>query len=379
MTATISSAAKPSAKPSTDRIYNFSAGPGVLPDDVLRQCQQDIWNIDRSGIGIMEHSHRGKVFDKVLAEAEADCREVGNIPANYRVLFLTGGASTQNFMIPANLMPQDKSGTADYLLTGYWALKSVEEAKFYGKVHLAATSEDKDHSYIPSAAETKYSPKPSYVHYTSNNTIYGTEFHYVPTPPAGVPLVCDASSDIYSRPIDITKFGLVYAGAQKNLGPAGTTVLWIRDDLIERCNKNLPTMLRYGVHAKDGSRHNTPPVFPIYAVGQVFKWIKRNGGLTAMAKHNSEKAKIIYDILDASSFYKGHARKDSRSLMNITFRTPSEALDDKFLAGAKTVGLDGLKGHRATGGMRASTYNAMSREGCEALAQFMREFERTAG
>jgi phosphoserine aminotransferase len=379
MTATMSSAAKPSSKPATDRIYNFSAGPGVLPDDVLRQCQQDIWNIDRSGIGIMEHSHRGKVFDRVLAEAEADCREIGNIPANYRVLFLTGGASTQNFMIPANLMPQDKSGTADYLLTGYWAQKSVEEAQFYGKVHLAASSEDKNHSYTPSAAETKYSPKPAYVHYTSNNTIFGTEFHYVPTPPPGVPLVCDASSDIYSRPIDITKFGLVYAGAQKNLGPAGTTVLWIRDDLIERCNKNLPTMLRYGVHAKDGSRHNTPPVFPIYAVGQVFKWIKRNGGLTAMAKHNSEKAKIIYDILDASSFYKGHARKDSRSLMNITFRTPSEALDDKFLAGAKTAGLDGLKGHRATGGMRASTYNAMSREGCEALAQFMREFERTAG
>lgn len=385
MSATMTGAVKHSGKAVSERIFNFSAGPGCLAEEVLRQSQQDVWNIDGSGIGILEHSHRGKVFDRVLAEAEADIRAVGNVPSNFKVLFLTGGASTQNFMIPANLLP--KGGTADYINTGYWAEKSIEEAKFYGTAHLAGSSKDKDHSYIPSQAELKFSASPAYVHYTSNNTIYGTEYHYVPQAPAGVPLVCDASSDIYSGPIDVSKFGLIYAGAQKNMGAAGTTVLWVRDDVIERCNKDLPSMLRYGVHAKDGSRHNTPPVFPIYVVGLVMKWIKQfeyagapgKKGVDAMAVYNRDKAKLVYDVLDASKFYKGHARGDSRSLMNLTFRTPSEALDEKFVKEAKAQGMDGLKGHRATGGMRASMYNAFPMEGAKALAAFMKEFERTNG
>jgi phosphoserine aminotransferase len=382
MSATMTSPAKPSSKPASDRLFNFSAGPGVLADEVLRQAQQDIWNIDGSDIGILEHSHRGKVFDRVLAEAEADVRSVGNVPANFKVLFLTGGASTQNFMIPANLLPQ--GGTADYINTGYWAEKCIEEAKFYGTVHLAGSSKEKNHTFIPSQAELKFSPKPAYVHYTSNNTIYGTEYHYTPTTPAGVPLVCDASSDIYSRPIDVSRFGLIYAGAQKNMGAAGTTVLWIRDDVLERCNPKLPTMLRFGVHAKESSRYNTPPVFAIYVVGLVMKWVKKfeyagKRGVEAMQVYNGEKAKLIYDVLDSSKFYKGHARPGSRSLMNITFRTPSEQLDDKFLKEAQAQRMDGLKGHRAIGGMRASVYNAFPKGGCEVLAQFMREFERKNG
>ncbi|MBC7771274.1 MAG: 3-phosphoserine/phosphohydroxythreonine transaminase, partial [Pyrinomonadaceae bacterium] len=255
MSATMSNpaAAKSAAKPGSDRIFNFSAGPGCLPDEVLKQAQQDLWNIDGSGIGILEHSHRGRVFDRVLAEVEADVREVGKTPANYKILFLTGGASTQNFMIPANLLPV--GGTADYINSGYWAEKSIEEVKYYGTVHLAGSSKDKNHSFIPAQNELKFSASPAYLHYTSNNTIFGTEYHYTPAAPANVPLVCDASSDIYSRPIDISKFGLIYAGAQKNMGAAGTTVLWVRDDVIERANKiglerNLPTMLRFGVHAK---------------------------------------------------------------------------------------------------------------------------------
>jgi phosphoserine aminotransferase len=383
MSATATSpAAKPASKSASERIFNFSAGPGCLPEEVLRQAQQDIWNIDGSGIGILEHSHRGKVFDRVLAEAEAGVRSVGNTPANYKVLFLTGGASTQNFMIPANLLPQ--GGTADYINTGHWAEKSIEEVKYYGTAHLAASSADKNHSYIPAQGDLKFSAKPAYLHYTSNNTIFGTEFNYVPTPPAGVPLVCDASSDIYSRPWDISKFGLIYAGAQKNMGAAGTTVLWIRDDVIERCNKNLPSMLRFGVHAKDGSRHNTPPVFAIYVVGLCMKWLKNfeyagKNGVAAMEVFNKEKAKHVYDVLDKSQFYKGHARPDSRSLMNLTFRTPSEQLDEAFVKEAKSAGLDGLKGHRSTGGMRASLYNAFPMAGAKALADFMREFERKNG
>jgi len=391
MSATLSSPASlKTSKASTDRLFNFSAGPGCLPDEVLKQAQVDLWNIDGSGIGILEHSHRGKVFDRVLAEAEADVRECGKTPANYKVLFLTGGASTQNFMVPANLLPI--GGTADYINSGYWAEKSIEEVKYYGNVHIAGSSKDKNHSFIPSQAELKFSANPAYLHYTSNNTIFGTEYHYTPTPPAGVPLVCDASSDIYSRPIDISKFGLIYAGAQKNMGAAGTTVLWVRDDVIERANKigaerNLPTMLRYGIHAKDGSRHNTPPVFAIYVVGLCMKWLKKfeyagapgKRGVEAMEAYNRDKAKYIYDVLDTSKFYKGHARADSRSLMNLTFRTPSEQLDDKFLKDAAAAGMDGLKGHRATGGMRASLYNAFPIAGAKALGEFMREFEKKNG
>jgi phosphoserine aminotransferase len=385
-------ASKPSASPSavtpsgSGRIFNFSAGPGCLPEEVLQQAQQDIWNIAGSGVGILEHSHRAKVYDKVLAEAEADCRKIANIPASYKVLFLTGGATTQNFMVPANLLAQDQ--TADYLTTGYWAEKSAEQAKLYGTVNEAWDGRPHKHAFIPSDDQIKYSTsggaKPAYVHMCSNNTIYGTQWKRTPAVPAGVPIINDASSDIYSQPIDVTKFGLIYAGAQKNIGIAGTTLVIIREDLLQRNPRELPVMLQYRMHAADQSRHNTPPVFAIYMSGLVFKWILKQGGLEALAKRNQEKAKLIYDVLDGSKFYKGHARPDCRSLMNITFRVApevknSEELDGKFLAEATKAGLDQLKGHRSTGGMRASTYNAMPLAGCKALADFMREFERKNG
>ncbi len=382
MTMTASNPAAVAVSAASKRIFNFSAGPGVLPEDVLRQIQQDVWDIAGSGIGILEHSHRGKVVDKVWEEAEQDCRDVGSIPGNYKVLFLTGGATSQNHMVPMNLFPKGGAWkTADYIVTGHWAQKSFDEGKklLGDAAHLVYTTEDRNHSYIPAQDQLKFSDNPAYVHYCSNNTIFGTEWFSEPAAPAGVPLVCDASSDIYSKPIDVSKYGMIYAGAQKNLGPAGSTVVIIREDLLERCPKEVPTMLQYRVHAKDGSRHNTPPVFAVYATGLVFKWIKAQGGLETIAKLNQEKARIIYDVLDASSFFKGHADKPARSLMNITFRTPSPELDDKFVKEAKAAGLDGLKGHRSTGGMRASTYNAFPKAGCQALADFMREFERKNG
>lgn len=365
------------------RKYNFSAGPGVLPEEVIRQAQDDIWDIGGTGIGIMEHSHRGKLFDRVLGEADDTCRLVGGIPESYKVLFLTGGATSQNFMVPANLLPDD--GVAAFLTTGYWAEKTWDESKFYSsKCYEAWDGRPHKHAFCPSDAEIKYNERPAYVHMCSNNTIYGTQFRNAdgtmryPKAPDGVPVVCDASSDIYSRPIDVTKFGMIYAGAQKNVGIAGTTLVIIREDLLKPARK-LPTMLRYEVHAKDGSRHNTPPAFAIYLSGLVFKWILKQGGLEAMHKRNVEKAKLIYDVLDTSKFYKGHARPDSRSLMNLTFKTPNEQLDDLFVQEALKNGMDQLKGHRSTGGVRASIYNAFPREGCVALAQFMREFERTKG
>lgn len=361
----------------SDRIFNFSAGPGCLPDEVVKQAQQDLWNIAGSGIGIMEHSHRGKVFDKVLAEAEADFRKISNLPTSYKVLFLTGGATTQNWMVPANLLPQD--GTADYLVTGYWAEKSAEQAKLYGKVNLAFDGKPSNHTFVPKQSEIKFSSNPAYVHFCSNNTIYGTEFHTDPVAPKGVPLVCDMSSDIYSRPCDLTKYGLTYAGAQKNLGAAGTTIVVIHEGLLDRKPRELPLMAQYRVHAKDESRHNTPPAFNIYVCGLVFKWILKEGGLEVIGKRNAAKAKLIYDVLDGSKFFKGHARPDSRSLMNITFRTPSDALDELFIKEAGKAGMDGLKGHRATGGMRASVYNAFPMKGAEAMASFMKEFERKNG
>lgn len=365
------------------RNFNFSAGPGVLPDEVIRQAQNDLWDIDGTGIGIAEHSHRGKLFDKVLAEAEEACRKVANIPANYKVLFLTGGATSQNFMVPANLLPDE--GVAAFLTTGYWAEKTFEESKFYSsKCYEAWDGRATKHTYCPTDAEIKFSAKPSYVHMCSNNTIYGTQWRNadgterLPKVPDGVPLVCDMSSDIYSRPMDISKYGMIYAGAQKNIGIAGTTLAIIRDDLLKPARK-LPTMLKYETHAKDQSRHNTPPAFAIYMSGLVFKWILKQGGLAALHQKNIEKAKLIYDVLDSSKFYKGHARVDSRSPMNITFKTPSEALDDAFIKEATKNGMDQLKGHRSTGGVRASTYNAFPREGCVALAQLMKDFEQKNG
>jgi phosphoserine aminotransferase len=361
----------------SDRIYNFSAGPAVLPEEVIRSSQDALWNLAGSGIGVMEHSHRGKEFSAVADRAEALCRELADIPADYDVLFLQGGASSQFFMVPMSFLSSDT--TADYVMTGVWSQKAVGEAKRFGRVHVAATSEDKNFSYIPDAGELRWSERPVYAHFTSNNTIFGTEWKTDPTPPSGVPLVCDASSDIFSRPIDVRKYGLIYAGAQKNLGPSGVTVVIVRKDLVERASSNLPTMLQYRTHAKEKSMYNTPPTFGIFVMAEVFEWIKANGGLAAMGERNRAKAAVIYDYLDRSTFFRGTARADSRSLMNICFRAPSEELEEKFLAEAKKRKLSGLKGHRSVGGMRASVYNAFPKDGCEALIGLMAEFEKANG
>jgi phosphoserine aminotransferase len=358
------------------RIFNFSAGPAVLPEPVLRKAQEAIWDVAGSGIGIMEHSHRGKVFDRIRDEAEQACRDLAGIPDNYQVLFLQGGASLQFSMVPMNLLPSDR--TADYLLTGVWAQKAVKEAKILGaKVHLAASSESTNFDRIPQASEIKYSERPAYVHLTTNNTIYGTQWRSEPAVPSGVPLVADTSSDMYSRPIDVSRYGLIYAGAQKNLGPSGVVLVIIRDDLVEAGPKTLPTMLQYRTHAAEKSLYNTPPTFGIYVMGEVFKWIQSQGGLKAMAEHNESKARLLYDYVDQSDFFRGTAQPDSRSLMNICFRAPTEELENKFVAEATKRGLDGLKGHRSVGGMRASVYNACPRAAVEALLAFMKEFEKT--
>ena len=357
------------------RIFNFSAGPAVLPEPVLRKAQEAIWDVAGSGIGIMEHSHRGKVFDRIRDEAEQACRDLAGIPDNYQVLFLQGGASLQFSMVPMNLLPSDR--TADYLLTGVWAQKAVKEAKILGaKVHLAATSESTNFDRIPQASEIKYSERPAYVHLTTNNTIYGTQWRSEPAVPSGVPLVADTSSDMYSRPIDVSRYGLIYAGAQKNLGPSGVVLVIIRDDLVEAGPKTLPTMLQYRTHVAEKSLYNTPPTFGIYVMGEVFKWIQSQGGLKAMAEHNESKARLLYDFVDQSDFFRGTAQPDSRSLMNICFRAPTEELENKFVAEATKRGLDGLKGHRSVGGMRASVYNACPRAAVEALLAFMKEFEQ---
>lgn len=364
---------------SGERIFNFSAGPGVLPESVLQQCQEDVFNIMGSGIGILEHSHRGKVFDRLLEETFEAGRKVANLPDDYDMLFVQGGASSQCFMVPANYLPE--GGTADYYRTGKWAKDSIKEAKLYGTAHVCFDGEPSKFSRLPASMdEVKHSASPAYVHFTSNNTIMGTQWHNEPTPPAGVELVCDASSDIFSKPIDVRKYALIYAGAQKNLGPAGTVMVIGKKDWLQREPvRPLPTMLKYKTHAENESRYNTPPTFGIYLIGQVFKWILAEGGVEEMQRRNEEKAGLIYGVIDQSSFYKGHAEKHCRSLMNITFTMPTPELEDKFIKEAEASGMDGLKGHRSVGGVRASIYNAMPRAGCEALASFMREFERTNG
>ncbi len=373
------------------RAYNFSAGPSVLPDEVIRQAQEELWSVRGTGIGILEHSHRAKTYDAILAEAFDDCRKIAHIPANYKPVFLTGGATTQNSMIPKNLLSD--GGTADFLTTGYWAEKTFDECKLFGKPHEAWDGRPHKHAFCPADHELKYSAHPEFVHMCTNNTIYGTQWRHAdgtmryPKIPQGTFLIADMSSDIYSRPIDVNKFGMIYAGAQKNIGVAGCTLAIIRDDVIARAQelikqgkkKPLATMDRYDIHAKDESRHNTPPVFSIYMSGLMFKWILKQGGLEVIHKRNLDKAKLIYDVLDSSTFYKGHARLDSRSLMNITFKTPSEQLDDLFLKEAAKHAMDQLKGHRSTGGIRASTYNAMPKDGCKALADFMKDFEKKNG
>lgn len=380
MTTATHASVKPSAAGPAQfakRIFNYSAGPGMMPDEVLKQIQEEVWNCRNSGVGILEHSHRAPVYDAILAEAVQDCREVGKIPSNYHILFTTGGSTSQNYMVPMNFMPGDKSGTADYLNTGHWSQQSIDHAKIYGTIHEAASSKADNYTHIPRTFN--WSKNHRYVHYTSNNTIYGTQYHFLPQTPAGVPVVCDMCSDIFSRPFDVSKYGLIYASAQKNLGPAGITLVIVRDDLMQQGNKDIPYLLQYRTFATTESRPNTPPVFPIYAMGLMFKWIKKHGGTKHFETFNADKAKIIYDVLDRSSFFKGHAKKDDRSLMNITFRCPTPALDDKFASEAALQGLDCLKGHRATGGMRASLYNAMPMEGAQTLAAFMTEFERTNG
>src|SRR5215210_4859227 len=356
------------------RIYNFSAGPAALPEPVLRKAQEAIWDAAGSGIGIMEHSHRGKVFERIIAEAEQACRSLADIPDNYRVLFLQGGASLQFAMVPMNLL--QAGATADYLVTGVWSQKAVKEAKPIGKVHIAATGEATNFDRIPQTADIKYSSSPAYVHVTTNNTIYGTQWRTEPSVPAGVPLMADTSSDMYSRPIDVRKYGVIYAGAQKNLGPSGVVLVIIRNDLVEAGPKMLPTMLQYRTFAADKSLYNTPPTLGIYLMGELFKWIQSQGGLAAMAEHNAAKAALLYDFLDTSEFFRGTVQRESRSHMNVTFRGPSEELESKFIAEATKRGLDGLKGHRSAGGMRASIYNACPRAAVEALVAFMQEFER---
>ena len=361
----------------SDRIWNFCAGPAVMPESVLKQAQQDIWNVAGSGIGILEHSHRGKVFDRILDETFATCRRLAGIPDDYEVLFVQGGASLQFSMIPMNLLPAGR--TADYLVTGVWSEKAVKEAQLLGTVHEAATGKGSKFTRIPAQAEIRYSANPAYVHFTSNNTIYGTQWRSEPGVPAGVPLICDASSDIFSRPIDVRKYGVIYAGAQKNLGPSGIVLVIIRKDLLEAAPKTLPTMLQYRTYAADKSMYNTPPTFAIYAVGQVLKWIEQTGGLKSMEERNEAKASLLYDALDGSKMFKAPAEASSRSLMNVCFRGPSEEIESRFIAEATKRGLDGLKGHRNAGGMRASIYNAMPKAGVEALVGFIREFERANG
>ena len=360
----------------TARVYNFSSGPAVLPVSVLEQIQRDLVVLPGVGMSILEVSHRSAIFEQVIAKAEADLRELAGIPANYKVLFLQGGASLQFSMVPLNLLTEGR--TADYIITGTWTDKAAKEAKKVGNVNIAATSAADNFSRIPAASEWKLTPDAAYVHITSNNTIEGTQWHDVPAF-GSVPLVSDASSDILSRPIDVTKYGLIYAGAQKNLGPAGATIVIIRDDLLQRSSKSLHTMLNYAIHAENASLYNTPPVFAIYGVGLVLQWLRAQGGLDAIARTNQRKAAKLYAEIDRTGFYRPTAKTADRSLMNVTFRLPSEALEKQFVKESTAAGFDGLKGHRSVGGMRASIYNAFPEDGIDSLVEFMREFERKNG
>jgi phosphoserine aminotransferase len=360
----------------SERIFNFSAGPAVLPVPVLEQAKSELVSLRGVGMSILEVSHRSKVFEDVLARAEADIRQLAGVPPNYRVLFLQGGASLQFTMVPMNLLPAD--GTADYLVTGAWASKAADEAKKIGKVHIAATTKAEQFTRIPRAEEIVRTPGAAYVHMTSNNTIYGTEWKNLPAV-GDTPLVSDTSSDMFSRPIDVAKHGIIYAGAQKNMGPAGVTVVIVRADLLARSSASLPVMLSYAVHAENGSMYNTPPVFAIYMLGLVTRWLIDQGGLASIAAVNERKAGKLYAEIDRTGFYRGTAQKDSRSLMNVTFRLPTEDLEKQFVKEAEKAGLDGLKGHRSVGGIRASIYNAFPEAGIDALTEFMKEYERRNG
>ena len=354
------------------RVYNFSAGPAVLPESVLKAAAEEMLDYKGTGMSVMEMSHRSKAFEEIITEAEADLRDLMNIPDNYKVLFLQGGASQQFAMIPMNLM---KNKVADYIITGQWAKKAFQEAKKYGKVNAIASSEDKTYSYIPDCSDLPISEDADYVYICENNTIYGTKFKTLPNT-KGKTLVADVSSCFLSEPVDVTKYGIIYGVVQKNVGPAGMVIVIIREDLItEDVLEGTPTMLTYKTHADAKSLYNTPPAYGIYICGKVFKWLKKQGGLEAMKERNEKKAKILYDFLDSSELFKGTVRKEDRSLMNVPFVTGDEELDAKFVKEAKAAGFENLKGHRTVGGMRASIYNAMPIEGVEKLVEFMKKFE----
>ena len=360
-----------------ERIFNFAAGPAVLPEPVLREAQRDLFSLPGVGMSILEISHRSKTFDDVIRGCEADIRTLAGVPPNYQVLFLQGGASLQFSMVPMNILPA--GGKADYILTGSWSKKAVKDAQKVGTVQIAGSTEGENFSRVPQPSEIRIDPEASYLHFTTNNTIFGTEWEKEPD--AGtVPLVADASSDIFSRPIDISKYALIYAGAQKNLAPAGVTLVILRDDMLARSPKNLPTMLDYNTHAKEKSLYNTPPVFTIYVMRLVMKWLLSEGGLEGIGRRNAEKAALLYDAIDGSGgYFRAHAQPGSRSNMNVAFRLPSEDLEKRFVSEATAQGLDGLKGHRSVGGIRASIYNAFPREGVEALVSFMKEFQKKNG
>ena len=360
----------------TNRIFNFSAGPAVLPEEVLREAQEHLLSLPGVGMSVLEISHRSKPFDEIIEGCEADLRQLGGIPDTHRVLFLQGGASLQFSIVPMNLLPAD--GSADYIVSGVWSQKAVKEAKRVGGVKIAASTEADNFKRVPKQHELTLDPNAAYVHYTTNNTIFGTQFHYRPDT-GNVPLIADASSDIFSEPIEVGKFALIYAGAQKNLAPAGLTLVIISDDMLQRTPSSIPTMLQYPVHAENKSLYNTPPVFAIYVMRLVLRWLLKQGGLAAVAKANQRKADKIYASIDRTGFYTGHAAADSRSNMNVTFRLPNEELEKKFAREATAAGLDGLKGHRSVGGIRASIYNAFPEAGVDALVQFMRDFEAQNG
>ena len=354
------------------RVYNFSAGPAVLPEEVLTEAAAEMLDYNGTGMSVMEMSHRSKAFQEIIDSAESDLRELMNIPDNYKVLFLQGGASQQFAMIPMNLM---KNRVADYIVTGQWTKKAYAEAAQYGKANKIATSEDRTFSYIPDCSDLPVSEDADYVYICENNTIYGTKFRHLPDT-KGKPLVADVSSCFLSEPVDVTKYGVIYGGVQKNVGPAGVVIVIIREDLItDDVLPGTPTMLQYKTHVDAGSLYNTPPAYGIYICGKVFRWLKRQGGLAAMKERNEKKAKILYDYLDASQMFKGTVEAKDRSLMNVPFVTGSDELDARFVQEAKAAGFESLKGHRSVGGMRASIYNAMPEEGVKALIAFMKTFE----
>ena len=355
-----------------ERVYNFSAGPAVLPEEVLKECQEEMMNYGGTGMSVMEMSHRSKAFESIINTAEADLRELMNIPDNYKVLFLQGGASLQFAMIPMNLM---KNKAADYIITGQWAKKAFEEAKIYGDAVAVASSADETFSYIPDCSDLPIRNNADYVYICENNTIYGTKFKTLPNT-KGKTLVADVSSCFLSEPVDVSKYGIIYGGVQKNIGPAGTVIVIIREDLItEDVLPGTPKMMKYKIHADNKSLYNTPPAYGIYVCGKVFKWLKAQGGLGVMKEKNEKKAGILYDFLDNSKLFKGTVRKEDRSLMNVPFVTGNEELDAKFIKVAQAAGFVNLKGHRSVGGMRASIYNAMPIEGVEKLVEFMKKFE----